>query len=79
MAPLPIVVLMMMADRMELTILLVPVAQVDAVGMIFAIIPIVVVMIVAIVVAGVTSVLMTYDQFLRRARSRCHWGNESGT
>jgi hypothetical protein len=78
MAPLPIVVLTMMADRMELTILLVPVAQVDTVGMIFAIIPIVVVMIVAIVVAG-ASVLMTYDQFLRRARARCHWGNKRGT
>jgi hypothetical protein len=50
-APIPVMALLSAAISVELTIVSVPLAKVDAIGMIFAVIPLVVVTMIAIVVA----------------------------
>ena len=71
MAPMPIGTLSAMAFPAEFTIVSVPFAKVDAVGMVFAVIPLMVVTMIAIVVAGMIAVVATDYHFLGSGRSGC--------
>jgi hypothetical protein len=71
MAPIPIGALLPRAVAVEFTIVSVPFAKVDAVGMIFAVIPLMVVPMVAIVVAVMIAVVMTDYHFLGSGHPGC--------
>lgn len=69
MAPLPVVVLLMTGREVEVTILSVPFAEINAIGMVFPIIPLMVVMVIVIVVAMMVDASGD-DHFLRCG---CFW------
>jgi len=76
MAPTPVTALLAAVILVELTIVLVPLAQVYAVGTIFAIIPLMVVTMIAIVVASMIAA-SSDNHFLGSGRlGRCR-GSES--
>jgi hypothetical protein len=67
MTPIPIGSLPPTVLPVELAIRPVPLAKVGAVGMVFAVVPLMVVPMVAIVVAGITAVAITDYHFLGSA------------
>jgi hypothetical protein len=76
MAPIPVIALLAPVISLELTIVSVPLAQVYAVGTVFAVIPLMVVTMIAIVVASM-SAASSDNHFLRSARLGCCRGSES--
>ncbi len=72
-APIPVIVLFTATREAEFTVVSVPLAKVDAVGTVFAVIPLMVVTMIAIVVAR----MIDPDyHFLRRASLGCGRGSE---
>jgi hypothetical protein len=61
MAPLPVIVLLLAGCKVELAIISVPFAEIDAVRTVFAIIPLMVVMMIAIVVASMIAASGNYN------------------
>jgi hypothetical protein len=76
MAPTPVTALLTPVISMELTIISVPLAQVYAVGTVFAVIPLMVVTMIAIVVASMLAA-SSDNHFLRSARLGGCRGSES--
>lgn len=76
MAPIPVGSLLPRAIVLELTIVSVLRAEVEPVGMVLAVIPLMVVTMVAIVIAGMIAVAYANGHFLGSARPGCHWRNE---
>jgi hypothetical protein len=61
MAPIPVIALLLAGREVELAIISVPFAEIDAVGTVFAFIPYMVVMMIVIVVAGVIAASGNYN------------------
>jgi len=76
MAPIPVIALLTPIISVELTIVFVPLAQVHAVGAVFAVIPLMVVTMVAIVVASMIAASGD-NHFLRGGCLGCYRGGES--
>jgi hypothetical protein len=79
MPPIPIVSLPPGANHTELTVLHVPIAKVDPVGMVFAVVPHMVVTMAAIVIAGMIPVVVADYHFLGSASPVCYGGYECRT
>ena len=75
MAPSPVTALLALVISVELTIVSVPLAQVYAVGTIFAVIPLMVVAMVAIVVASMIAA-SSDNHFLGISHQGCRRGSE---
>src|ERR1700722_2342383 len=76
MAPSPVITLLAAVIPVELAIVFVPLAQVYAVGTVFAVIPLMVVTMIAIVVASMIAA-SSDNHFLGSARLGCCRGSES--
>jgi len=75
MTPVPVIALFASVIALELAIISVPFAKVDAIGMVFAVIPLMIVAMIAIVVAMMIA-FMRDDNFLRSARFGCCYGGK---